>query len=571
MQHFKFFILASWIFLGISIASYSQPKINNIRQFADTVGLYEKFELILRIEADFANPFDPDEIDIMATFTAPSGKQWKVPAFYNQTFWSGFNVRFSPNEKGIWNYAIHIKDKDGEVTSDNRSFTAVPSAYHGAIRVSQNKRYLEYDDGTPFFGVGLWYNGMTNTEVLDDLKDRGVNFISRFITPLETRGTGLGRYDQLLCSRIDELLEELEKREMLLSLNLWFHSFLSETVWGGFNVAWPTNPYQMVTPAKDFYSSDKAWEYQEKLYRYFIARWGYSRSMAIWFVVDEVNGTDGWALGDSLAAGAWGKKVHDYFKKHDPWQHLTTGTRSGGINEWWQDGYKAFDMAGREIYEAQGFPIITDGQIESSEIHPLTYSYRNYAGQVQKLWNGFEKPAIIPETGWDHVFYEMSMPGYKSQYHNALWVTLANGTAMSPFWWSYSRALNDNVVTYQLLNFRNFVNQIPFNRLTNVKPLEINNSEGDAYAIGSDQLIFGWAVNAKTDMAGKTVTLPNIAKGKYKLRLYHTWSGRFLEEGDQELESNGKTASFNIPILKIKGSHAGYIGQDVAFILEPVK
>jgi hypothetical protein len=412
---------------------------------------------------------------------------------------------------------------------------------------------------------------MTDTEVLDDLKERGVNFISRFIVPLETWGTGLGKYDQLLSSRIDELLDELEKRDMLLSLNLWFHSFLSETVWGGFNVAWPTNPYQMVTPAKDFYSSDKAWNYQEKLYRYFIARWGYSRSMAVWFVVDEVNGTDGWAMGDSLAAGIWGQKVHDYFKQHDPWQHLTTGTRSGGINEWWQDGYNAFDMAGREIYEAQGFPIIKDGQIESSETHPLTYSYRNYAGQVQKLWNGFEKPAIIPETGWDHTFYEMSMPGYKSQYHNALWVTLATGTAMSPFWWSYSRALNDNVVTYQLLSFRNFVDQISFNKLTSVHPIEVNNSEGDAYAMGSDQLIFGWAVNAKTDMAGKTLTLPNVGKGKYKLRLYHTWGGRFLDEGEKELESKGKSVSFDIPILKIEGSHAGYIGQDVAFILEPVK
>ena len=38
-----------------------------------------------------------------------------------------------------------------------------------------------------------------------------------------------------------------------------------------------------------------AWKYQEKLYRYFIARWGYSRALAIWFIIDEVNGTDGWA------------------------------------------------------------------------------------------------------------------------------------------------------------------------------------------------------------------------------------------------------------------------------------
>jgi len=164
----------------------------------------------------------------------------------------------------------------------------------------------------------------------------------------------------------------------------------------------------------------------------------------------------------------------------------------------------------------------------------------------------------------------MSMPGYKSQYHNAIWVSLATGSAMSPFWWSYSRALNDNVVTYQLLNYRRFVNQIPFSKLTNVAPVEIINSDGDAYAMGSDQLMFGWVVNAKTDLAGKTISLPNVKKGKYKLRLYHTWRGSFLEEGEKEIDVDGNPLSFTMPELKIEGSHAKYIGQDIAFILEPI-
>ena len=163
------------------------------------------------------------------------------------------------------------------------------------------------------------------------------------------------------------------------------------------------------------------------------------------------------------------------------------------------------------------------------------------------------------------------MPGYKAQYHNAIWVSLATGSAMSPFWWSYSRALNDNVVTYQLLNYRRFVNQIPFSKLTNVKPIEIKNSDGDAYAISSDQLIFGWVVNTDTDLAGKTITLPLLNKGKYKLRLYHTWRGRFIEDSEQLLEAKRAGITFDMPHMQIEGSHAQYIGQDIAFILEPVK
>ncbi len=572
MKNIKLF----WITLLVlqSGTVLCQPAISRIFSPREATGLYEKLEMGLSINAEYTNPFDPDEIDIMAVFKSPSGKEWKVPGFYSQSRRGGFLVRFSPNENGEWSYMISVRDKNGTSTSEARIFNVVPSAYHGPIRIAENKRYLEQADGTPWFGVGLWYNGENDTEVLDELQEKGVNFISKLISTLETWGTGMGRYDQMMCQQIDELLEELEKRDMQLALNFWFHSFLSETVWGGGNIAWNTNPYQLVCEAKDFYSSEEAWKYQEKLYRYMIARWGYSRSLAIWFVVDEVNGTDGWMSGDSLGAANWARKVHEYFKKNDPWNHPTTGTRSGGVQEWWDKGYEIFDMTGREIYEAQGFPINETGQIEKDDTHPLTYSYLNYHGQVKKLWNNYEKPALIPETGWDHTFYEMSMPGYQAYFHNTLWVTLATGSAMSPFWWSYSDQLNDNVVTNQLRHFRRFTEQIPFSKLTNLAPLEASNPGGHAFAMGSDQLIFGWAVNANTDMSGKTITIRGVKKGQYRLKLYHTWSGRYIEvDGQREplIKSDKNSLTFTVPILKIEGGHARYVGQDVAFVLEPAE
>lgn len=575
------------LILGAAVVTCltAQPSILRIYQSADTVGIYEKLELGLNLVAEYENPFDPGQVDVSATFVSPSGRQLTVPGYYREQRWSPFQVRFSPMETGTWSYTVTVRDRTGEVTSAEETFLATGSPHHGPIRIAANRRYLMHDDGTPWYGVGLWYNGTTDTEILDELKTRGVNYISRLIAPLETWGTGLGRYDQVACNAIDELLEELEERGMQLALNFWFHSFLSETVWGGGNIAWHRHPYQLVCDAKDFYSSQEAWEYQEKLYRYMIARWGYSRSLAIWFVVDEVNGTDGWVSGDSVAAARWAGMVHDYFKKNDPWQHLTTGTRSGGIGEWWDRGYAIFDMAGREIYEAQGFPINNTGQIDQDKTHPLTYSYRNYHGEVKKLWKNYEKPAIIPETGWDHTFYEMSMPGYQAQFHNALWVCLASGAAMSPFWWAYSPALNDNMVTSQLLSLRRFTEEIPFSRLSNLQPVKAVNPGGDAYAMGSDQLVFGWAVNADTDMSGKQITLKGIPDGDYRLRLYHTWRGSFLGErdrgrtgpGDHDPGEDGSMVSvtrgsitLEVPILKIEQGHARYIGQDVAFILVPL-
>lgn len=561
----------------LSLTSFAAPEILNIRQYADLVERFDKFEAGINIKADFINPFDPDEIDISATFSSPSGKTFLIYGFYDYSSGTMWKIRFAPTETGEWKYVIAIKDKTGKAVSETKSFKAVSSPWHGMLKIGKNQRYLEFTDGTPFYGVGLWYNdsysgynsGRIKAEELDNLKELGVNFISTYIAPIESIGSGIGRYDQNLCGRLDEILDLLEKRDMQLSLNLWFHSYLSETVWGGGNIRWETNPYQQITAAKDFYKSNEAWKYQEKLYRYMIARWGYSRALGIWFIVDEVNGTDGWVSGDSLQAAAWGKKVHDYLKSNDPYQRLTTGTRSGGIKEFWHEGYQIFDIAAREIYERQGFTINNTSTMDSAVSHPLRDSYTNYAGEIKKLWNGYTKPSIIGETGWDHTFYEPSMPGYLAQYHNALWVCLSTGAAMTPFWWAFSNMTNDAVLTNQLTSIRNFTDSINFSKLSNLNPASITSSAGDAYAIKSDQVIFGWVANPESDVAGIRVTVSSLKNGRYKLRLYHTWRGRFLS--DEEITVKNGSVNFQIPRLFGTGSHANYIGEDAAFILEPLQ
>jgi hypothetical protein len=359
----------------------------------------------------------------------------------------------------------------------------------------------------------------------------------------------------------------LEERDMMLSLNLWFHSYLSETVWGGGNVRWYVNPYKQITEAKDFYRSDEAWKYQEKLYRYFIARYGHSRALALWFIIDEVNGTDGWVKGDSLKAAEWIGKVHNYLKANDPWNRPTTGTRSGGIKEFWHEAYQITDIAAREIYEAQGFPINKTSTIDSADVNPLIHSYRNYAVENQKLWHGYGKPVINGETGYAHTFYEPSMPGYLAQYHNALWVTLATGSAMMPFWWAHSKFINDLTVNSQLTSLRRFTDRIPFAHLTDVKPANIKCIKGgDAYAMQTNELVFGWVVNSDGDVAQEKITVSSLKNGKYKLLTYHTWRGAFLEE--REVTVTDGSITFGPPYMRITGSQARYIGQDMAFILE---
>jgi len=559
-----------------AILTAAIPEVLFIRANRDTLGMYEKWELNMDIKAKFVNPFDPEDINITAHILSPTGNSWNVNGFYNYNSWQSlWTLRFSPNETGTWIYQLSIKDKFGVNDSIRNSFIVKPSNHKGPIHIAPNKRFLQHANGTSYYGTGMWYNdnyaaynkGQINASVLDEMKNLSMNFISTFIAPLETQGSGLGRFDQAAAGRIDEILTMLEERDMQLSLNIWFHAYLSETVWPGGNKRWNTNPYKQITTAKDFYRSEEAWKYQERLYRYMIARYSHSRAMMLWFVIDEVNGTDGWVSGDSLQAAEWGKKVHNYFKNNDPYQHLTTGTRSGGINEYWHEGYQLFDLPNREIYEAQGFPILRDGKIDPGDEHPLTLSYLNYAGQVKKLWDSYKKPAIIGETGWDHTFYEPSMPGYQAMYHNALWVSLANGTAMTPFWWAYSGYLNDNIFTNQNRSIAQFTRTIPWSKLTGLSRIENIIGGKHIFAIESDQLIYGWVANPESDVTNTEISItPAKANAKYTLKLFQTWRGQFLPE--TEATSSNGTITFTLPTLKIEGGQARYLGQDVAFILE---
>ncbi|MHC4581339.1 MAG: DUF5060 domain-containing protein [Planctomycetota bacterium] len=570
-----------WVCVGVvclmmvTLAAAKPPSILSVRPSARQVGLYEKLELRIDLDATYTNPFDPEQIDLTVELTAPSGRKWNIWGFYNPSAWTSlWMARFSPVEKGTWRYVATVTDSQGKASSRAGSFTAVDSSHHGFIRIAPNRRYLKHDDGTSFYGVGLWYNdsyelfnaGRITEDGLDNLKRRGANFISFFPTPLETMGSGLGRYDQNRCGRMDQLFEWCEQRDIYISWNIWFHSYISMAVWGGGNARYRNNPYKLVSSAADFFGNEEAWEYQTKLYRYIVARWGYSRALFLWFTVDEINGCEGWTKGGHAVAEQWSAKMDRYFNEHDPYGRPTTGTQSGGIGQWWPEGYKIFDIAAREIYEAQGHPMPKGGKLDPNDESPIQSSYRNYATQIQNLWNGFDKPAIIGECGWDHTYYEPGMPGYLAMYHNVLWVSLTNGACATPFWWSYSDWINDSVVTNQMLYFSQFVSELDFAN-QDFEPADITAPNCDAWAMRAGNLVFGWVVNPRTSVANESFTVSGLADGEYELRLYRTWRGRYMDP--QTIKCSGGRLTCTIPELKTTRGHALHIGNDVAFKIVP--
>jgi hypothetical protein len=145
---------------------------------------------------------------------------------------------------------------------------------------------------------------------------------------------------------------------------------------------------------------------------------------------------------------------------------------------------------------------------------------------------------------------------------------MATGSAMTPFWWAHSGLLNDFITGSQIRNVRRFTDVIPFANLTDVSPATVKSTRGDGFAMKSNELVFGWVVKPESDIAGAEITLSGIKDGKYKLRIFHTWRGEFID--NQEVTIKGGSVTFGLPYMRITGGHARYLGQDVSFILEPV-
>jgi len=495
-----------------------------------TIGLYEKFEAIYDLSGfSYNNPYDPEQIDVTAVFTSPTGKAWCIFGFYdnylNRNEWK---IRFSPNEIGKWTFVITAKDANKTDQSEIQSFSAIESAHHGWLQISEkNPHYLEHNDGTSWFGVGMYTPWRNDVAKFDKLKQFGGNTFAIWNITYGGMVNGyglieeeLGRYNQEKCGRIDSLLFVAEQRDLKCMYCFWPHDLFSNTVWAH---QWHQNPYRTICDVKDVYSDETCWEYQKKQYRYLIARFSHSRALGIWEMMNEINGTDGWAAGKHDEAKAWVHKVDSYFKANDPFLHPTTASRSGGYTEYWPEMYELIDLPNMHVYETQGWPQVYSG-------NTLRSSMYNYAEASQRLWTRFEKPSIFGEAGADWVHVDLYSPDYTAMYHNAIWASLTNGMATTPYWWTFTNPITDDE-REQMLYLSKFVADINFVGQSKNHFEAINNTY-DLYGMHGDSTAFGWIRQVKAlDIAGNQFDLENILNPLipvYAIRYFNTWTGENL-------------------------------------------
>ncbi len=512
-------------------ASGAAPRIAMQSVNSTEIGLYEKFEAILLLEnAVFDNPYDPEQIDVRAVFTSPTGRRWDLYGFYdnyqNRQQWK---VRFSPNETGDWKYVLYATNANGTGRSVEYTFRAVPSGHHGWLHTSpKNPHYFVHDDGTSFYGLAAyWPWGINNSESgLGALQDSGYNLIGYWNvtyddgTLIESLASGLGRYDQNKCNRIDAILQWIEQRNMVLMLAIWPHDLFCLNM-AGWAALWSQNPYKALCSVLEIYENETAWKYQEKQYRYLIARWGYSRGLGIWEIVNEINGTDAWANGRIPQAEGWTRKVHAFLKAHDPFGRPTTASMSGG--QYWPNGYAIFDVPNVHMYET-GWPGKFNG-------NPLRSSLWTYHTVTRQMWDDFAKPAIMGEAGWldNYGNYAGDSDEYAIMYHDALWVSWASGLASTPVWWGYDPRAMGPKVLQRMKMFAPLAAQIDYAHKA-FQPAEVTVADADAFAMSDSTQAFGWTRDFYGyDISERLMQLSGLVDTVYSVQWFDTWAGKTVE------------------------------------------
>jgi hypothetical protein len=307
--------------------------------------------------------------------------------------------------------------------------------------VAANKRYLSYDDGTSFYGEGSCYAWSVTSANLDQMKALGFNTYVYWNGTYDQDGgnnliesptSGVGEYDQPKCKRIDTLMEWNEARDMTMVLVILPHDYGCENVGGTWPAKWSLNPYSAIVSSNNYYSDPMSWEFQQREYRYIIARWGYSRGLSAWQTVDEISGTNGYKANQDTA-NEWTAKIAAYFQNNDPFRHPTTASQGG----FWDEGNTANDLPNTEIYG--------------------NYATGNIVRTVQRLWNTYEKPCIMGETG-----AERDGPTA----HRKIWAGLAAGISITPLLWQYNQGW-DPSISAQYPSFNKFIADIDFAGLKN--------------------------------------------------------------------------------------------------------
>lgn len=491
----KTFVLA--LLLGIITLGQAKPQISGV-SFPNSVGLFDLYEISFQM-GNYANPYDPAVIDVYAEFTAPDGRILKVNGFYYEGYRfekykdyekaqpvtrnNGWRVRFTPDQEGVWRFALHATDKKGSVSMNangSTAFTFTCDAVRSATGfiTMANTRYLKRDMVTngqrkshSFFPIGpnvAWYickayydfatpYGIYEYEKrIDSLAGRA-NYIRVWLNRTQYLSLYGYEYTQTVGSTptlyLDNTLNQKDAAELdyiiayaaqkgiaIMPCIFTYGDFKEDHKHDGEldkNPAdWRVNPFNTVLGLKtptDFFTDKEAQRIARNIVRYAVARWGYATNIVAWELWNEVSNMD---LDKnnfdqySTAVTKWHNDMAQLIRANDPFHHpITTSIGYDSENSLFSRIYNSLD-----IVQDHHYANVQKAKSKEQVSHQLYLT----SLEARKIYP--DKPFFIGEFGFGNFnaekYFEKDPHGI--DLHNTLWSTLFSGTIGSASFWQWT-------------------------------------------------------------------------------------------------------------------------------------
>ncbi|HZG58672.1 fibronectin type III domain-containing protein [Paenibacillus sp.] len=518
---------------------------SNVSMNTTTPAMYDKFEMTFNLSTTYNNPFDPNEANVLATFTTPSGATEVVPAFYKSETAPNWAVRYSPRQTGVHSVVLTVQDANGTGTSSAYTFTAgSPGNNRGFMGVEGSRFVDSYGKQLTLIGTNFAWNDSGAGEravenEIPNLKPAKMNLLRVWYTcwwsglgpewgPVTAHETGvvteyegIGRYQLYNQSKVDDILEAAEANDVYIMLTM--NSF------GDFYYQWYVNAYNQANGGPSTYTENNlsfwtdpvAKEYQKKLLRYMFARFGYSRALGM---LEYWNESDNRVDTSAEIRAAWHSEMDAYWKSWDFYNHPTTTS------------YAWKDHVGQNHGSWETLPFLDATNAHRYDDSPNVID--NWQAQIEKLHNiGGNRPAFIGEVGRPQGDYATD-PAIDEYMHNALWAPIFRaGAAGGSLWWfvegtGFALPSALKAVHTRLADFVQPVEEHLIDMPHVDYGLQANGTKAGgfksatrAYLWINDTQANHTVTNPRT-VSGMTFTLP-MTNGAYNVTFYNTYTGTY--------------------------------------------
>jgi len=545
------------------------------------VPLYEKFEISFRLWGDIANPFDPQEADLGASFTSPSGKALAIPGFLYQGFerrladaegaangekrelldpvgGALWKIRFSPAEEGRHEFTVRLSCRGEEAARYSGALMAVPSGNPGFVKASErDSRYLDFTGGKSFFAIGenLAWPGPRGTFAYEDyfgkLAPAGANSARVWLCTwgLHIEGRRLDDYDLGDAWRIDRVFEEAHKRGIYLTLcldNFW------DLVKNRNKLPYFKECGGPAGGTAEFFTDTACRKAYARRLRYCAARWGYSPNLMCWEILNEMDYAVDPSTAEAAAAARggylvpWVKEMTARLAESDAYKHVITNSLSQ--NTVWPEMWRLETIGMVKIHAYINVPATAGPSPADDEVGLLLAR--------TELVRGFGKPALVGEFGFAGSGASSPLNDVDPEglhLHNAIWASGLSGAAGTahPWWWD--NYVDKNDLYRHFRSFANFVKGVDFagERFGSISAPE----EGAVRVVGlkSENLVLAWIQNRESTwsrrlvkklapslLADIRIKLANMGPGGvWRVEWWDTYEGGMRTWGERSADAEG--------------------------------